>query len=157
MFKSVPGFLNYSIDETGRVKNGERFITTGTFNTGYARVALYKDGKAWSKSVHRLVAEAFLPNPENKPQVNHKDGNKLNNNVDNLEWVTGSENIQHALRTGLLWKFTKFKVQCVETGEVYDSCLAAGKACGAPDGNIIARHLKGGLASAYKKHWIRIE
>lgn len=68
---------------------------------GYITVKLCVDGKVKRYSLHRLVAEAFIPNPENKPFVNHKDGNKRNNNVDNLEWCTQSENQLHAVRNGL--------------------------------------------------------
>ena len=68
-------------------------------NSGYRRVTLYKDKKYRSHSVHRLVAQAYLNNPERKPDVNHKDGNKLNNSVANLEWVTKSENVKHAFAT----------------------------------------------------------
>lgn len=64
--------------------------------TGYKRVTLVIDGKPTHKYVHRLVAEKYLPNPENKKTVNHKDGNKQNNHVDNLEWCTYKENINHA-------------------------------------------------------------
>ena len=63
---------------------------------GYKFVALYKDGSQLLMTVHRLVASAFLENPEEKPDVNHKDGDKANNKVDNLEWVTKSENMRHA-------------------------------------------------------------
>lgn len=71
--------------------------------TGYAHVILCVDGKVLHRQLHRVVAETFIPNVYNKPCVNHKDGNKLNNHVDNLEWVTYKENIQHALSTGLMY------------------------------------------------------
>ena len=63
--------------------------------TGYCVVQLFKEGSRKSKHVHRLVAEAFIANPSSLPQVNHKDGNKLNNCVDNLEWVTARDNVRH--------------------------------------------------------------
>ena len=75
--------------------------------TGYARVSLNLEGKSKDYFVHRLVAKYFVPNPDNLPVVNHKDGNKLNNHADNLEWVTSSENNRHAFATGL--KKPKYK------------------------------------------------
>lgn len=70
-------------------------------------VGLRKNNKVTRFLIHRLVADAFIPNPENKPQVNHKDGNPANNHADNLEWVDGFENMQHAQRTGLTNQFTE--------------------------------------------------
>lgn len=70
-------------------------------NQRYLRNNLWKNGKCKTFSIHRLVAEAFLPNPNNLPVVNHKDGNKLNNNVKNLEWCTQSHNVKESYRLGL--------------------------------------------------------
>lgn len=68
---------------------------------GYVRIALRKNDKSWETKLHRLVAEAFIPNPLNKKTVNHIDGNKLNNRADNLEWADRHEQLAHAYRLGL--------------------------------------------------------
>lgn len=68
---------------------------------GYLQVLLYEEGKPHPKKVHRLVAEAFIPNLDNKPQVNHINGDKTDNRVKNLEWCTNSENQLHAYKNGL--------------------------------------------------------
>lgn len=80
-----------------RMINGVECVPTISDTEGYASVRLPDQNHL----IHRLVAEAFIPNPENKPQVNHKDGNKRNNCVDNLEWVTARENALHAVALGL--------------------------------------------------------
>lgn len=78
-------------------------ITKYKQNRGYLKVILYKDGKYKNKLVHRLVAEAFLDNPNNYNDINHKDGNKENNNINNLEYCTKSYNMKHAFKNNL-WK-----------------------------------------------------
>lgn len=95
----------YQVSNFFRVRSFRRskvkIIKPDIVHTGYLRVLLYKDGKTKSYYVHVLVARAFVPNPDDKPFVNHIDGNKFNNYPENLEWVTPSENIAHAFELGL--------------------------------------------------------
>lgn len=100
-WKKIEGFPNYSVSNLGRVRNDKKNrIMEYSYNAKkYYRVALSKNNKRYARLVHRLVAEAFIPNPDNKPQVNHIDGNKVNNCVNNLEWATNQENQDH------YWKY----------------------------------------------------
>lgn len=90
-------------DIRGRVLNyPSKPLKQALHRTNTWRIRFCVNGVKCSKSVHRLVAAAFIPNPLNKPEVNHKDGNRLNNRLSNLEWVTQEENIRHAVETGLI-------------------------------------------------------
>ena len=105
--KPIKGYENlYSVDEQGNVYS---LVTTNSRRkgilkphpkNGYLAVNLHKDGKVKHYYIHRLVAEAFIPNPQNKPNVNHRDCDTKNNSVENLEWCTQSENILHCVRCG---------------------------------------------------------
>jgi len=97
IWKDIKGFENYQISNTGLIKKGD-LILKPFENEGYDRILLTNGSIKSKKLIHRIVAEHFILNPLNKPQVNHKDCNKKNNNVDNLEWVTNKENVQHAIQ-----------------------------------------------------------
>ena len=141
-WSKIEGFPNYSVSTEGRVINdntGE--IKQTKLCKGYNAVDLYSNGKRTTKRVHRLVCETFLDNPDNKEQVNHKNGIKTDNRLDNLEWVTASENVQHAFANGLSKPSRNMlgkknpnagrhgkKVLIIETGEVYESTLECEKA-----------------------------
>lgn len=102
-WKKIKGFPNYSVSDCGQVRN-DKFNRTLTFSyykathTSYARVTLFVDGIRHYMQVHRLVAIAFLPNPNDLPQVDHKDTNGLNNRKDNLQWFSCSDNIKKAFK-----------------------------------------------------------
>ena len=103
IWKDVIGYEDlYSVSNTGSVLGKKSNKVLKPFcSRGYARVSLSKEGKTTHVSVHKLVATHFIPNPNNKPQVNHINGDKLTNTAINLEWVTCSENHKHAYQLGL--------------------------------------------------------
>lgn len=100
--KQIEGYKYYFITENGEVFNSRRNRNMCSWkdNVGYMQVRLYKDGKKKYVRIHRLVAQAYVPNPHNKPFVNHIDGNKTNNHYTNLEWVDNRENVQHFYNNG---------------------------------------------------------
>jgi predicted XRE-type DNA-binding protein len=126
--RPLQGFDKYLITETGSiiVKATQQVRKLQTDKQGYAFIVLLndsKDGNKYaSKSVHRLVALEFLANPDNKPEVNHIDGNKLNNCVTNLEWVTRKENMKHAKEHGLLPQGEKHSQAKLKEKEVREIC-----------------------------------
>ena len=118
VWKDIKDFPNYQISNFGRVKSKERITNVGIKNVkqakrkekiltplkltkGYFGIRLYNETDAKTFKIHRLVAQSFIPNPENKPQINHIDGNKGNNCVDNLEWCTNEYNMKHSYKIGL--------------------------------------------------------
>lgn len=136
-WKQIEGYEGlYDVSDSGIIKslgritiNGKHLINKtingGCYPNGYKFVCLRKNENNKNHMIHRLVAKAFIPNPNNLPCVNHKDGNKQNNNVSNLEWCTCSENLKHALRTGLVENQCKIRRNVIMTSNdktiIFDS------------------------------------
>lgn len=150
VWKVITDFPRYSVSSFGRVRNDESGLVLRQHDRkGYKSVLLRNgcgDGKRFS--VHRLVAMAFLGAPLDHKQVNHKDGCKTNNHVDNLEWCTGSQNHRHSrdvLKNGLR------PVICIETGQKYESVKEAAKANASYIPDIVRACKNCSTAAGY--HW----
>ena len=166
-WKNLKGYEGlYQVSDKGRIKrtthirsNGrgyykvnECILSPHVNNRGYKIITLCKNNELKTYLLHRLVAEAFIPNPDNLPQVNHKDENKTNNDIENLEWCThkynnnyGTKNNRTALKRGK-------PVLCKETGIVYPSIREAGRQV-----NIDSRNIHACCSGRYKTsggyHW----
>ena len=107
--KEILNFPNYKIDIMGNVLNikTKKYLKHQKTSDGYVRVELSNNGTSKKINVHKLVADSFIPNPNNKLFINHKNGIKTDNRIDNLEWCTAKENTQHAIRNKLLVPNTK--------------------------------------------------
>lgn len=146
-WKEITGYEGYfEVSDLGNFRSKDRIIKykqngirnypgkplkTETIVEGYQRIVLMKEGIKKRFMCHRIVAQEFIPNPENKPYVNHINGNPSDNRVENLEWCTQEENEQHSINIlGKIMKGKTYpkKVKCIETNIVYDSmnqCIAS--------------------------------
>lgn len=161
IWKSIEGYEGYyEVSNYGRVRSVDRIVEYSngylakhkgrilkgeSDKRGYKRVRLSKNDKSKKFQVHRLVAIAFIPNPENKPFVNHIDETTFNNHVDNLEWVTGSENMRHGTIQQRLSDLKKKPIRCINDGKEFGSVNEASDYYG------IERKLISGVLSGAKK------
>lgn len=169
-WRDIEGYEGfYQVSDSGQVRSLDRVTTNGRKRkgrtlkqanrpNGYRFVVLSKGNVPKECSVHRLVSNAFIPNPEHKPNVNHIDGNKNNNHVENLEWVTQSENNLHRYRVlgETCGGRPNKKVMCTTTGIVYASLSEAEKKTGVFAANI-SKTAKGKRNNAGGMKWVFVK
>lgn len=156
-WKEIDGYNGvYFVSDQGRVMSkfrGERILKPSINNAGYLKINL---GRHNSLDIHRLVAKEFLPNHGNKRDVNHKNGNKLDNRVENLEWITNKDNQLHGFYKLGHHGLTR-PIRCIETGKIYQSAQQAGREL-----NICSRNISQAaqpthrVKSAGGYHWERL-
>ncbi|MBO5704727.1 MAG: NUMOD4 motif-containing HNH endonuclease [Alphaproteobacteria bacterium] len=156
VWSDVIGFEGvYKVAQDGRVMNVQtnKLIKPWINKFGYYSVTLRKNGRRKTTFVHRLIAQGFIPNPKNKTEVNHIDGNKKNNDISNLEWATPSENRVHSVN---VLGNQKIPVKCLETGTIYESVKAAAKAVNGQSIGV-SRAINGVRKTHKGLHWERVE
>lgn len=134
IWKQIDEFPNYSVSNYGRVRNDQtkHIMIGGSDRDGYRQVTLSASSKQWNRRVCRLVAKAFLPNPDDLPEVNHKDENKSNDTVGNLEWCTTKYNLNYGSRQAKVRK----PVRCIEMDRVFEGVRVAARFFGVSHSSI---------------------
>lgn len=154
--KDIQGYEGlYAITDQGQVWSYRKkgFLVPRDKN-GYYQVHLTdRDGKLIDYAIHRLVAQAFIPNPENKPTVQHEDEDKHNNNVSNLSWATYSEQVNYGTRNERTAMAISIPVYCVELNKVFIGATAAAKEVGLSSGSTITQCCRNPKKTAAKYHW----
>lgn len=162
IWKDIEGYEQlYQISNLGNVKslgNGgsnaskDKILKPAKLKYGYLTVNLCKQGKRKQYQIHRLVAQAFIDNPNNLPEVNHKDEDKTNNYIENLEWCERKYNINYGTRNQRSAENRSKKVMCVETGVVYPSTIEVERQLGFYQQNISSA-CNGKYKQAYGYTW----
>lgn len=165
IWRDIEGYENlYQISNLGRVKSlgndktrKEKILKVCRHTFGYLLVGLFKDGNQKSYYIHRLVACAFLPNPDNLSEINHKDEDKTNNRVENLEWCNRKYNMNYGTRTERQLENTnnpkrRKQVICIETGKIYPSTMQVERELGFNKSGI-SHACRGNQKTAYGFHW----
>lgn len=159
-WKDIPSYEGiYQVSNYGKIRSlnyrrtGQTQLRAPQDNgRGYMIVQLSKENKCKWYLVHRLVAQAFIPNPEDKPTVNHIDGDRANNSVENLEWATYGENNAHSYRHNGRKSALAQPIYCIETGEVYSSSYDAARKTGFPQQSI-NKCANGKIKQSHGYHW----
>ena len=158
--KEIKGYEGlYSITSCGKVWSHKRkkFLTAHPSGTGYLFITLCKNGKKKERYIHILVAETYIPNPDNKPWVNHKKEFEIRNNcINNLEWATASENANYGTANKRRIANRQYTpIRCIETGEIFSTQDAAAKSIG-KTAQSIRNCLYGKQKTAGGYHWERV-
>lgn len=158
-WKVVAGHANYEVSDLGNVRNAKTgyILRPAKTKKGYLVYGLCNNGKTRTHQAHRLVAIAFIENPDRKAQINHINGIKDDNRAENLEWATCAENIRHSFDVLGRKKAEnagnpKRSVRCVETGRIYESIMSASRDTHLSPGNIVSC-AKGNLNTTGGYHW----
>ena len=160
MMKDIKGYEGlYAVTSCGKVWSYRKkiFLKPRINKSSYCQVCLYKDGENIKQPyVHRLVADAYLVKPDESYEVNHKDQNRENNCVNNLEWVSHKDNINYSDHNERMGKAHRKKVRCIETGIIYNSIKEAAESMGLTI-SALSHHLRGKTKSCGGYHWEYVE